>query len=451
MTSFAHSRAVLTYRQILHIWWPLAGSWLVMTSELPLISAVIARLPAPEINLAAWGVVFSIAILIQAPSAMILAASTALCKDWDSYRKLRRFMYIFAAGLTGLHILIAFTPVYYLLIEKIMAVPPAIVEPTRYGLMIMTPWTFGTAYRRFQHGVLIRFDHSRIVIWGAFIRLGADIVILGVGYLVGGIPGIIIGSSAIIIAVLCEALYAGLMVRPVLRHQLKSAPHLSPELTLRMFLNFYIPLAMTVLLMLLVQPLVSAALSRMPYPLESLAMWPVVFGLLTIWQSVGLSYNEAVIALLDEQQAVPVLRRFTLVLVLVTVSLLFVMAATPLSAFWFSRIAGLNAVLVVLAQQALWLGLPLPATRILQSWFQGALTYSRQTQGITEAVVIFLVVSSVLLWAGTTWNKMAGIYVGLSATVAASVMQTLWLWFRAKPTLQSVLARDEMKPPLSTT
>jgi hypothetical protein len=63
---------------------------------------------------------------------------------------------------------------------------------------------------------------------------------------------------------------------------------------------------MTVLLMLLVQPMVGAALSRMPYPLESLAMWPVVFGLLTIWQSVGLSYNEAVIALLEEPQPVPV-------------------------------------------------------------------------------------------------------------------------------------------------
>jgi hypothetical protein len=450
VTNISQGHRILTNRQILHIWWPLAGSWLVMTAELPLISAVIARFPAPEVNLAAWGVAFSISILIQAPSAMLLAASTALCKDWDSYRKLRRFMYVFVAGLTGLHILIAFTPVFYLLIEKIMAVPAEIVEPTRYGLMIMTPWTFGTAYRRFQHGVLIRFDHSRIVIWGAFIRLGTDIVVLGVGYLVGGIPGIIVGCCAIIIAVLCEAAYAGIMVRPVLRHQLKPAPHVTPALTLRVFLNFYVPLAMTVLLMLLVQPMVSAALSRMPYPLESLAMWPVVYGLLTIWQSVGLSYNEAVIALLDEQQAVPVLRRFTLVLVLVTVSLLFVMAATPLSTFWFSRIAGLNAVLVVLAQQALWLGLPLPATRILQSWFQGAITYSRQTQGITEAVVIFLVVSSALLWAGTAWNQMAGVYVGLSATVTASVMQTLWLWFRAKPAFQSVLARDEVQTPLST-
>ena len=126
-----------------------------MTAELPLISAVIARFPAPAINLAAWGVAFSISILIQSPSTMLLAASTTLSKDWASYRKLSRFMYLFVGGLTSLHILIAFTPIYYVLMEDILAVPAQIIETARYGLNIKTPRTFGTAYRRFQQGVLI--------------------------------------------------------------------------------------------------------------------------------------------------------------------------------------------------------------------------------------------------------------------------------------------------------
>jgi len=88
-----------------------AASWLLMTSELPLISAVIARLEHQEVSLAAWGVVFSISTsLIQAPSTMLLAASTALSKDWDSYRQVRRFMLAIVVLLTTLHALIAFTP-----------------------------------------------------------------------------------------------------------------------------------------------------------------------------------------------------------------------------------------------------------------------------------------------------------------------------------------------------
>ncbi len=46
-----------------------------MTAEHPLISAVVARLSEPAINLAAWGIVFAICIVIQSPSTMLLAAS----------------------------------------------------------------------------------------------------------------------------------------------------------------------------------------------------------------------------------------------------------------------------------------------------------------------------------------------------------------------------------------
>ena len=63
-----------------------------MGIELPIVSAVMARLTDPEIHLAAYGgVVFPLALIIEAPVIMLLAASTALSKDWMSYVFLRRF------------------------------------------------------------------------------------------------------------------------------------------------------------------------------------------------------------------------------------------------------------------------------------------------------------------------------------------------------------------------
>ena len=74
--------------KILKTWWPLATSWLLMTVEMPLISAAMARLAFPEINLAAYGgVVFPISLIIESPIIMLLAVSTALSKDRDSYKK----------------------------------------------------------------------------------------------------------------------------------------------------------------------------------------------------------------------------------------------------------------------------------------------------------------------------------------------------------------------------
>jgi len=77
----------LTYRQILVFWIPLAATWLMMATEGPLLAALIARLPDPKFNLAAYGVAFAFAVLIEAPIIMIMSASTALVKDRDSYLK----------------------------------------------------------------------------------------------------------------------------------------------------------------------------------------------------------------------------------------------------------------------------------------------------------------------------------------------------------------------------
>lgn len=423
-------------RRIVQTWWPLAGSWMLMAVESPALSAVVARLVEPEINLAAVGVVYSLALVIESPIIMLLSASTALSKDWDSYLRLRRFMMRAGALLTALHVLVAFTPLYYVVVVNLIGAPAEIVEPARVGLMIMIPWTWAIAYRRFNQGVLIRFGHSRAVGLGTLVRLTADVLVLAIGYLSGAIPGIVVAASTLIAGVVSEAIYAGLRVRPVLRDQLRQAAPIKQSLTFRAFLEFYIPLAMTSLLYLLVQPIGSAALSRMPGALESLAVWSVVSGLVFILRSVGMAYNEVVIALLDEPCAARNLRRFTALLTTLTTSLLLIIAATPLATFWFGRVSALNPRLVTLACMGLWVALPLPGLNVLQSWYQGAIVHSRRTRGITEAVVIYLLVSGVILWAGAAWGRMTGLYVGLVALGVARLAQTAWLWQRSRPLMR---------------
>ncbi|NIR67615.1 MAG: hypothetical protein GWN61_23745, partial [candidate division Zixibacteria bacterium] len=161
-----------TIKEIFNIWWPLAASWMLMGMELPALSAVVARLQNPDINLAAYGgVVFPLSLLIEAPIIMLLAASTALSKDWPSYKYIHKFMMWTGGFLTLLHVVIAFTPVYDFVVGTIISAPEEIIEPARIGLMIMTPWTWSIAYRRFNQGVLIRFGHSNAVGIGSVVRL----------------------------------------------------------------------------------------------------------------------------------------------------------------------------------------------------------------------------------------------------------------------------------------
>ena len=436
----------LTSRRIFNTWWPLAASWLLMGIELPLISAVIARLENPEISLAAYGgIIFPLALIIESPIIMLLAASTALSKDWASFIKIRRFMMITSAILTFVHLIIVFTPLYYVIVETLFGAPQEIIEPARVGLLIMLPWTWSIAYRRFHQGMLIRFGHSKSVSTGTLIRLGADILVLGIGYAIHDISGVIVASSAVAASVLCEAIYVGIISRPVIKYELKPTPPISPSLTWRAFFAFYLPLVLTSLLSLLVQPIGAAALSRMPNPIEFLATWAVVSGLVFMFRSAGIAFNEVVVALLDEFQAAAILWKFAVKLILITSGIWLLIMATPISSIWFQSISALPMNLAELAQIGIWITLPMPALAVLQSWYQGALLHSHKTRGITEAVVLYLFVNIATLTMGVLSGKITGLYIGLASFVLSTLIQTVWLWYRSKGTINEVHQRDEVE------
>ena len=417
-----------------------------MAAEIPALSAVVARLPNPVVNLAAYGgIVFPLALIIESPIIMLLAASTTLCKEWDSYVKIRRYMMIAGALLTLLHVMVVMTPLYYVIVEDLLGAPEAIQGPARVGLLIMTPWTWSIAYRRFHQGVLIRFGHSRTVGIGTAVRLAADGLVLAIGYAIGSVPGIVVATSAVAAGVVSEAVFVGWRVRPVVRGELRRAPPSDPPLTYRAFARFYVPLVLTALLSLLAQPIGSAALGRMPDPLVSLAVWPVVSGLVFIVRGAGIAYNEVVVALLDQQGSTAPLRRFAVLLGLCTTAILTLLVATPASAFWFGRFSALPAPLAAMARSALWLALPVPALSVMQSWFQGAILHGRRTRGITEAVVAYLVTMVGLLMAGVIRGQVSGLYVAMAAIAISMAVQTAWLWWRSRPAVAAVASRDAVE------
>ena len=429
-------------KRILKTWWPLAFSWLLMGVEVPALSAVIARLSNPEINLAAYGgVVYPISLIVEAPIIMLLAASVALSKDWASYIRIRKFMMVAGAALTVVHILVAFTPLYYVVVRQLIGVPEEIVEPARIGLMVMTPWTWSIAYRRFQQGVLIRYGHAREVGIGTVVRLITGGTVLAVGYALHSSPGILVGATAQALGVISEAVYAGWRVRPVLREQVRLAAPV-PLMSWSEFYSFYIPLALTSLLSLLWQPIGSAALSRMDHPLESLAVWPVVSGLVFILRSFGFAYNEVVVAVLDEPNSTRSLRRFTGILAGSTSGLHLLIAATPLALFWFQRISALRPELAQLAILGFWIAFPMTGLSVLQSWYQGAIVQGKRTRGIPESMGIFLVTVLVVLGIGVSLKSITGLYVGMVAFMLANLTQTLWLWVRSRPVMKIVQDRD---------
>ena len=421
-------------RRIYSTWWPLAASWLMMGLELPVVSAVIARLDDPTIHLAAYGgVVFPLSILIEGPIIMLLAASAALCKDRDSYRKLRRFMY-WSGGILGLiHIVLAATPLYYIVVDVLMGIPQEVQEPARIGMLIMVLWTPCIAYRRFQQGILIRFGKSRAVGVGTAIRLCTNCLVLGVAYYSGRLPGIVVGAMAISAGVVAEAIYVAVVVRPVIRGPLREASPPPIPLSTRRLFSFYLPLAVTPFFTTLAWPVVSAALSRMPRAIDSLAVLPVLNGLVFTLRSLGFAFNEVVVVKLDEPDLKRALKRFAVILGLSTSLCLLIVAATPFSRFWFSVVSGLTESLTDLGVSALLIAVLMPAFSVIQSYFQGHLVHAHETRSVTEAMAMQLVVLTLLLSLAVRFGgEIAGLYLGLFAVLGGFSVQALWFCYRAR-------------------
>ena len=397
---FASQPKPLSMKKVLKTWLPLLGSWMLMSIELPIITSIIARLANPEINLAAYGgVVYPLALIIEAPIVMILAASTALSKDWASYQRLKKYTLIIGISMSALHLIIAVTPLYYFIVEVLLHVPPEVVEPARWGVLVMTPWTFGIGVRRFQQGAMIRFNRSHMVGETTVVRLITVSIILMISMAVKTIPGTVVAGLAQGLAVNMEAIYATLRIRKILP-EIKNAPLVEKPLTLKRFSSFYVPLAATAAFSLVWMSLISAAISRMPDPLELLAVWSVLTGLLFLLRSPGLAYNEAVVALLDQPRSYRVLRKFTLAASLVAIGVVLLFVLTPASQFWFEKVANLSGQDIQTARIALSIGIPLTLLNLYINYFQGMVVKSEKTRPIFEAVVGFMILLLVLLGFG---------------------------------------------------
>src|SRR2546423_9667048 len=99
----------VTYLSLLLFYLPLGFSGLMMTLDLPVVNAVLNRMPNPDTSVAALRVAFSLALVYEASHISMIDASTALSADLTVFRMLRRFYLVMAGALLLLACVVAFS------------------------------------------------------------------------------------------------------------------------------------------------------------------------------------------------------------------------------------------------------------------------------------------------------------------------------------------------------
>jgi len=278
---------------------------------------------------------------------------------------------------------------------------------------------------------MIKYGNSKSVAIGTFIRLVALVFVLSYGKWFTSLSGIVVGSSAVAIAVTMEALYAHAAVQKILNKKLPASSN-HQKITRQSFTKFYLPLAITPLTTLLIHPIGAAGMSRMPEALSSLASWPVVYGLIFLTRSMGFAFNEVVVALLGKPEGKRQLFRFTQILAFSTIGLLGLIAFTPLGEIWFRDISGLSPKLAQLSSVAIMFAILMPGYQVYQSWYAGLLVHHHHTKGISEAVMIYGSLAILGFWIGTRVADVPAIYWAINVFVVAGICQTFFLRYRYK-------------------
>ncbi len=420
----------LTHKKIFIFWLPLAATWLMMAVEGPFLAAVIARLAEPKYNLAAYGVAFSFALIIEAPVIMIMSASTALVKDSQSFYKLRNFTYALNAGITILMVIGLIPAIFYFIAEGLIGLPHEIARLTHIASIILLPWPATIGYRRFQQGILIRNNLTRRVAYGTIIRLFSMAVTALIMYNYFSVDGVTVGAAALTAGVTMEAIASKFMSLKIIEKIKKIQ---GKNISLRFIYNFYYPLALTSLIALGVYPIITFFVGRGRMPIESLAVIPVINSLVFIFRAVGLSYQEVGISLLgDNFEGFQKLKKFARFLGLSTISILSLIAFTPLSEFWFRTVSGLSIELSDFARFPLQLFVPIAVLSVWLSWQRSVLVKSGNTKPITWATVIEVLGTIIVLYLAISYFDLIGAVAAIIALVMGRIGANVYLIFYCK-------------------
>ncbi|MFM7774323.1 MAG: hypothetical protein ACKO9V_05685 [Candidatus Kapaibacterium sp.] len=421
-------------RHILAIWLPLALTWAMMAIEGPVLNSIVSRLPEQAVNLAAFGLSVSIAIVIESPVIMLLSTSIALVRDHASWLAVRRYGIRLCLQTTAVMLVVVMPPVHTFLSHHVLQLPASIADKLHLGLLCLVLWPASIGYRRMYQGVMIANGSSRLVAVASITRVASMSLISISLAAYTSLSGVVIGSMSLCLGVFLEAIATRFMASDSLASLKSRSP--TAELTQADIGRFYRPLAWTSVAAMSINPLSSFFMARFPYPTESMAVFPVVDSLVFQFKSSAYALQEAVVSLAGRGRALDAsLKRFAGVLMVVTSGLLAALAFSPLlipvyTVFPFT----LSANLAAFAIQPTYLFIVLPALQVWNSYLKGLMINRRRTGLVSSST--FLEIACLVLFAlAFLWfSDVNGVNALFAAFLFGRIISTVYLVVHATGT-----------------
>jgi hypothetical protein len=243
------------------------------------------------------------------------------------------------------------------------------------------------------------------------------------------LPGATVGAVAVVTGMMVSAATTRLLAGAALR-DLPARVDGEQPLTARDFARFYSPLVLTALITVIARPLTTAALSRAPMAVDSLATWPVVSSWLFLLQGPALAVQETTVALYDERATGRAIRRFAAIVGLALLLVAGVLALPGPSGFCFRVLFDLPAELASLCVRPFAIMVPTVALTAAVSLLRGMLVRERTTSDIPAGVAVNVCVLSLCLFGIPLLLPWPGVVAAAAAVTLALAAESLFLAVR---------------------
>ena len=435
------SPRTVTARQAWALYFPLAASWFFMSVEAPVSNFILSRHPDPTLATAAFLPLMAMCMLIESPVIDLLTTSTTLGARRSAYPVLKQYAKYACFFVTAVHALVVFTPLYDLLTLHVLKLEPQIAQTAHIPMMIMTPWAGFVGWRRFLQGLMIRNGETKRIGVGTLLRMSTVVLSGTVLTLATKLPGLVVVAIGLLLSVVAESTYIRYASRTVVAaYTARTEP--DPDApTLRSVFNFHLPLFGTMLIIMSMSLVVTAALSRGMDPVVSLAAWQLASSTVWLFRTILFALPEMIISQFESGHNAQMLFRFSTAVGVACSLVMLVAVVTGLDKIFFHLGYDAEVNVAAAASVAFGLCITLPIISAWLSYCRAALTAKHETKSRFWAIIVDVVVLVVMLELGVKlkWPGVINASAAVTASLVAEVAYLAYRWHRFQEVEKSLL------------
>ena len=197
---------------------PLGVRELIMDCVRPVISAALARLPQPEVALAAYGVAIGLNQIVERPLFSFRHTAMALVRDAQSSALIRRFSIVTGWLVMALVLGLTWSPAIYWICRGVLGLGPDLLEPSVWTTRIVLLEVTLQPARAFYQGILLNGLRGWVLASSTVVRVTLAFL---VGFIAGPrlpLSSWTIGGLAHLLAVIGETIVVNVRGKVAARH-----------------------------------------------------------------------------------------------------------------------------------------------------------------------------------------------------------------------------------------